>query len=48
MEFCFTKDANVLGYEKVSNFGLFNKTFQSRGESELKINTEFLNSISGI
>ena len=48
MEFCFTKDASVLGYEKVSNLGLFNKTFQSKGESELKINTEFLNSISGI
>ena len=48
MEYCFTKDASVLGYEKVSNLGLFNKTFQSRGESELKINTEFLNSISGI
>ena len=48
IEFCFTKDASVLGYEKVSNLGLFNKTFQSKGESELKINTEFLNSISGI
>ena len=48
MEFCFTKDASVLGYEKVSNLGLFNKTYQSRGESELKINTEFLNSINGI
>lgn len=48
MEFCFTKDANILGYEKVSNLGLFNKTYQSRGESELKINTEFLNSINGI
>lgn len=48
MEFCFTKDASVLGYEKVSNLGLFNKTFQSKGESELKINTEFLNSINGI
>ena len=48
MEFCFTKDASILGYEKVSNLGLFNKTFQSKGESELKINTEFLNSISGI
>ena len=48
MEFCFTKDASVLGYEKVSNLGLFNKTYQSKGESELKINTEFLNSISGI
>lgn len=48
MEFCFTKDASVLGYEKVSNLGLFNKTFQSKGESELKINTEFLNAISGI
>lgn len=48
MEFCFTKDANILGYEKVSNLGLFNKTFQSKGESELKINTEFLNSINGI
>ena len=48
MEYCFTKDANILGYEKVSNLGLFNKTYQSRGESELKINTEFLNSISDI
>lgn len=48
MEYCFTKDASVLGYEKVSNLGLFNKTFQSKGESELKINTEFLNAISGI
>ena len=48
MEFCFTKDASILGYEKVSNLGLFNRTYQSRGESELKINTEFLNSISGI
>ena len=48
MEYCFTKDANILGYEKVYNLGLFNKTYQSRGESELKINTEFLNSISGI
>ena len=48
MEYCFTKDASVLGYEKVSNLGLFNKTFQSKGENELKINTEFLNSINGI
>ena len=48
MEYCFIKDASVLGYEKVSNLGLFNKAYQSKGESELKINTDFLNSISGI
>ena len=41
MSDCYTKDVKVIGYEKIEKLGLFNKTYKSNGEYELKMAHDF-------
>lgn len=41
MSDCYTKDVKIIGYEKVEKLGLFNKTYKSNGEHELKMAQNF-------